>query len=64
MADPSSEVPKYHDLMNPALSALRALGGSASIAEMEVKVAHDLDLSDEAQEVAYGRMTLLGYRLA
>ena len=64
MADPSSEVPKYHDLMNPALNALRALGGSASIAEMEVKVAHDLDLSDEAQEVAYGRMTLLGYRLA
>ena len=64
MADPSSEVPKYHDLMNPALSALRALGGSASIAEMELKVAHNLDLSDEAQEVAYGRMTLLGYRLA
>jgi len=59
-----AEFPKYHELMNPALKALHDLGGSASIAEMEDQVASLLGLSEEAQGVAHGRMTLLGYRLA
>ena len=62
--DASLAVPKYFELMNPALRSLRTLGGSASIREMEAEVARDLQLSEEAQGVVHGRMTLLGYRLA
>lgn len=38
-------VPKYDELFNPLISALRNLGGSASIQEQEVEVASLLNLS-------------------
>jgi restriction system protein len=38
------QVPKYHQLMNPLLQALRDLGGSGSIDEIYEKVAENLAL--------------------
>jgi restriction system protein len=53
------------DLFNPALQALHALGGSATIAEMEDRVARDLRLSDEDLSIMHrGNRTKFGYRLA
>ncbi|MDA1095711.1 MAG: restriction endonuclease [Chloroflexi bacterium] len=57
-------IPKYDRLMNPVLDALRALGGSGTIQEMEDTVAAALRLTDEAREFKQGRATLLGNRLA
>lgn len=58
-------IPKYDDLFNPLLQAIRNLGGSASIAEQEDEVATILKLSDaEVSEVHRGNRTKLSYRLA
>lgn len=58
-------VPKYDDLFNPVLQALHELGGSASVAEMEDKVAEILKLTDnEINEIHRGNRTKLSYRLA
>ena len=58
-------VPKYDDLFNPLLQAIRELGGSASIAEQEDRVATLLKLSDrDIAEVHRGSTTKLHYRLA
>lgn len=58
-------IPKYDDLFNPLLDALRVLGGSASVQELEKKVGELLKLSDEdANEIHNGNRTVLGYRLA
>src|SRR4029453_3158824 len=40
-------VPTYDGLFNPLLHAMRELGGSASVAEQEDKVAQLLNLSEE-----------------
>ena len=40
-------VPRYHGFFNPALQALRHLGGSASVAEIEEEVIKILGLTDE-----------------
>ena len=57
-------VPKYDDLFNPLLQALHELGGSASVSEMEEKVAEILRLSDkEVNEIHRGNSTKLSYRL-
>ncbi len=40
-------VPKYDQLFNPLLQALRELGSSASVAELEDRVASFLQLSEE-----------------
>lgn len=40
-------VPKYDDFFNPLLRAMHELGGSATIAEQEDKVAAILNLSDK-----------------
>jgi len=58
-------VPKYIDLFNPLLRAIRELGGSASVAEQEDRVAAILKLSNkELAELHRGNTTKLQYRLA
>ena len=58
-------VPKYDELFNPLLQALRELGSSASVAELEDRVASLLKLSEE--DIAFihkGNRTRLSYNLA
>ncbi|MBN8711710.1 MAG: restriction endonuclease [Verrucomicrobia bacterium 61-8] len=58
-------VPKYYELFNPLLQALRELGGSASIPEQEEAVARLLSLSeDDVNEIHRGNRTKFGYNLA
>jgi restriction system protein len=58
-------VPTYDGLFNPLLHAMRELGGSASFAEQEDKVAALLNLSEqEVSEIHRGNRTKLSYRLA
>jgi len=58
-------IPKYDELYNPLLEALRNLGGSASIQEQEDEVAEVLNLSDkELREIHRGYRTKFSYRLA
>jgi restriction system protein len=58
-------VPTYDGLFNPLLRAMRELGGSASVAEQEDKVAAILKLSEgEVSEIHRGNRTKLSYRLA
>lgn len=58
-------VPPYHDLFNPTLQAIKKLGGSASLAELEEEVSKILRLSDEEIVEAHDeRRTKLEYRLA
>lgn len=55
---------KVHDLFNPTLRALHALGGSSSVSEIEDFVIEDMHLTDE--EINYihrGTSTKLSYRL-
>lgn len=56
---------KYDDLFNPTLEALQQLGGSATVSEIEDKVAEVMDLSDdEIADIHRGNRTRLSYRLA
>jgi restriction system protein len=58
-------VPTYDGLFNPLLRAMHELGGSASVAEQEDKVAQLLHLSEqEASEIHRGNRSKLSYRLA
>lgn len=58
-------VPKYDELFNPLLQALRELGGSASVAESEDRVASLLKLSEEDIATLHkGNRTRLSYNLA
>ncbi|MGG4455130.1 restriction endonuclease [Brevibacillus porteri] len=58
-------VPKYDELMNPALQALHNLGGSSSISEMEDEVIKMLNLSEvDVADIHRGNTTKLSYRLA
>lgn len=58
-------VPKYDELFNPLLEALRGLGGSASIPEQEDEVASILKLSEkDLAEIHRGNRTKFSYRLA
>ena len=55
---------KYDDLFNPTLKAIKALGDSATISEIEDEVIRLLNLSDEAiNEIHRGSTTKLTYRL-
>ena len=62
------QMPKYHELMNPLLQALRALGGSGSIKEISAKVSESLDLPDDVLALPHdperSSQTELEYRLA
>lgn len=58
-------IPKYDELFNPTLTALKDLGGSGTNEEIEEKVAEILKLSeDEIAEIHRGNRTKLSYRLA
>ena len=58
-------VPKYDELFNPLLQALRELGSSASVAELEDRVASLLKLSEEdVSTIHKGNRTRLSYNLA
>jgi restriction system protein len=57
--------PKYYELFNPLLTALRELGGSASIPELEESVSRILGLSEEdINEIHRGNRTKFSYNLA
>lgn len=57
--------PKYHELFNPLLQALRELGGSASIQELEESVSRILSLSeDDINQIHQGNRTKFSYNLA
>lgn len=56
---------KYDDLFNPLIKALKNLGGSASVSEMEEEVAQIMKLTeDEINEIHRESTTKLTYRLA
>ncbi len=59
-------VPKYTELMNPTLKAIRSSGGSASIKELTVRIVDIMNLSPDKVEVPHGNgsQTELEYRLA
>jgi|TARA_Y100001970_G_C14205185_1_gene843539 restriction system protein len=58
-------VPTYKELMNPLLIAIRNLGGSASISEMEEEVATIMDLTDDTiSEIHRGNRTKYNYNMA
>src|SRR5687767_4045730 len=43
----TDQVPVFQEYMNPILAALRSLGGSASIEELDARVRQEMELSDE-----------------
>jgi restriction system protein len=56
---------KYDDLFNPTLKALKILGGSGAVSEIEEQVATILELSENAiNEIHRESTTKLTYRLA
>lgn len=61
-------LPTYETMMNPALRALKELGGSATIEELYNKVVETMELSDEQLDVLHdpdrGSQTEAEYRLA
>ncbi|NTV25899.1 MAG: restriction endonuclease [Chlorobiaceae bacterium] len=61
-------MPKYHELMNPLLQALRDLGGSGSIDEIYSRVSEILELPDEILATLHdserSSQTEVEYRLA
>jgi len=63
---PKREVPKFDELMNPTLQALKRLGGSASIDELVSEIVKVLRLPQDVAEVAHGTTgrTELDYRAA
>ncbi len=60
------DVPKYPDLLNPTLTALHVLGGSASKREIANRVIEDMGLSAAIIQAPHGQtsMTELEYQLA
>ena len=63
-----TSIPTYDQLMNPTISALRALGGSGTIAEIYATVVEQQGLSDQQLEQLHnperGSQTEIEYRLA
>ena len=58
-------IPKFDDLFNPLLEALRNLGGSGSVAEIDSEVSDILKLTEEeVSEIHLGNRTKISYRLA
>lgn len=56
---------KYDDLFNPTIKALKFLGGSGSVSEIEEEVAQILKLTeDQINEIHRESTTKLTYRLA
>ena len=65
---PKQNIPTYDAFMNPVVQALRALGGSGNIEEINNKVAEIINLSDEQLEILHApdksAQTEVEYRLA
>ena len=61
-----SQIPTNAELFNPTLAAIRALGGSATIAEIENRVTADLRLPEDVTQALHGKgsQTELAYRLS
>jgi restriction system protein len=63
-----NKVPTFDQMMNPTIKALKLLGGSGTIEEIDNKVAEILNLSDEQLEILHnpdrGGQTEISYRLA
>lgn len=59
------KIPQFHELMWPALTALRELGGSATVKEMYERVVENERFSEEQQAASTkdGRMSEIEYRL-
>ncbi len=58
-------IPKFDELFNPLLEAIKKLGGSASITELDEEVTKSLHLTDEEIAKPHNeRITSLQYRLA
>ncbi|MBA3031038.1 MAG: restriction endonuclease [Desulfobacterium sp.] len=64
----NSQMPKYHELMNPLLKALQELGGSGSIEEIAQKVSELSGLPEEVLNIPHNpeksSQTEIEYRLA
>jgi restriction system protein len=60
------EIPRWKSLLWPTLEAVKALGGSGSIQEIETKVAELIGATEAQQAVPHGegRYTEINYRLA
>jgi len=61
------KIPTYDQLMNPLLRALKDLGGSGTIEEIDAKTAEIAELSDEQLEILHDEkssQTEVEYRLA
>lgn len=64
----STKLPTYDSLMNPLIKAIKALGGSATIEELNTKIAEIAGLTDKQLEILHdpdrGGGTEVEYRLA
>jgi restriction system protein len=62
-----TKIPPYHSFFNPILVALKALGGSASLHELDDKVIEIMSFSEDALETVHdgtaGDQTEIEYRL-
>jgi restriction system protein len=58
-------IPRYHELMWPALQATKELGGSATVSEMNEQAIASAGISEEQQDVPHkdGRISEVEYRL-
>ncbi len=66
MAEP--QVPEYRRYFNPLLKALKALGGSASIDELNIRIAADMKLPEDVLAIPHdpehGGQSEVAYRIA
>lgn len=61
----NTKVPQFDEMFNPLIQAVKLLGGSATNAEIEEKVAEIMNLTeDQLNEVHRGNRTKFSYRLA
>jgi len=62
----STELPKYADFQFPTLEAIRRLGGSGTVEEIEQAVIEHVGFSEEQQAIKHknGPRTEIGYRVA
>ena len=61
-----TRVPTYDEFFNPVITALKSLGGSATIAELEESIVESMKLPTEVAEAPHGdtNQTEVGYRIA
>lgn len=61
-----NRVPTYDEFFNPVITALKSLGGSATIAELEETLVESMKLPTEVADAPHGdtNQTEVGYRIA